>query len=500
MHYMRTILAALLIWTLAGVAAGQCLAPANATSHYLDENTTLCRATYMNVFLRLDADGITLDCNGSILDKNYSSSSAAVEVQNSVDETTVKNCVIQNYGKGYGFSGTYHDTNHVINNTFINISYHSNPAGIMGTTITHNFVIANNTFLGNDNCITIYSGDNVTIRGNNFSENLFNIIDEKGDCSHLTIKDNYFEGNSRWSNNMIDLGGQDLFHARIIDNVFVSNNGSAVYIGSTNASNKTNITVARNIVQNSTQGYAFFFSRVNESMVRDNIVDGCQSACYYASLGENTSFINNTAYNCKYRCFDISSAPNHNFIDNSGVNCSSGIYVNTGSHNAIIQNNTITNHTLYGIYIRAGSANVSGNNVTQGLGWGIRLHSDAAGSMLHANHFCYNAQDNIFAKDIDNRADNVTGDENTCDVADTYNDTGTMGCTYPCASTTTSTSTTSTTSSSTSTSSTTSTSSSTPSTSSTTSSTPSSTTSLCLPPDCHSFYEGWNLIALALTP
>ncbi|MFH1722786.1 MAG: right-handed parallel beta-helix repeat-containing protein [Candidatus Altiarchaeota archaeon] len=509
---------ALILLSTNHVNAQGCFTP-NSTISYLTENTTLCPGHYMNKYIDLTADDITLDCDGAILDVNFSTSGAALDV--SSDGTTVKNCIIFNFGKGYQISTT--DTNnindYVINNTFINTSYSSNTGGIISAVLNDNFYILNNTFIGNKNCIQVYAGDNIIIQGNNFTENLFNVISQSGvNTTYLTITENYFTDNLEWSNDMIGLGGQYIHHSSIIDNVFINNNGSAISITGSGSSIKSNITISENIIRNVSHLYSpaiQFTTDLDNSVVSDNVIDVVDGSCIWdGGSSINVSYINNTVSNCNGAGIYLDSSSGSLVENNTLLNNSYGLQLYSYSNLATVRGNTIRDSNTSGINAYScNNCSFEENNVIYTIRDGFYIGASSNDTVVFDNLFCYSDLEELFGQDIDNHGGaGTTGWNNTCDTYYSWNDEGTTGCTYPCATTTTSTSTTSTsttsssttssTTSSSTTSSTTSTSTTSTTSSSTTSTSPttSTTTSLCTQPNCTEFLGGWNLISLALTP
>ena len=158
-------------------------------------------------------------------------------------------------------------------------------------------------------------------------------------------------------------------------------------------------------------------------------------------------------------------------IDGDGDGDGAGIYMHLETSNTI-RNCTITGFDE-GIFLSSSSLNNITNNTVTNNQKGIYL-SDSTLNEVNINWVCNNNESDFNLSGI---SPWNSGDENTCDIPDGWNDTGTTGCTYPCSGETTTTITTSTTSTSTTSTSTISTTSTSTSTTVTTTTSTTSTTS-----------------------
>ncbi|MDY7078848.1 MAG: NosD domain-containing protein [Chloroflexota bacterium] len=142
-------------------------------------------------------------------------------------------------------------------------------------------------------------------------------------------------------------------------------------------------------------------------------------------------------------------------IDGTGpvVDSAGGIVMMHGSNNTIM-NCTVSDFD-YGIYLADATNHTVANNTTSSNGVGIRLGSSNSNDVhdntstdsftgislensdsntLNSNIVCNNSTTDF---NVDATSNGNTGDNNTCDLPDGWDDTGTTGCTSICAGTTT---------------------------------------------------------------
>jgi len=109
-----------------------------------------------------------------------------------------------------------------------------------------------------------------------------------------------------------------------------------------------------------------------------------------------------------------------------------GIYLDSSSNNIII-NNTANSNSRNGILLSYSSINnnLINNTANNNQRGGLHIDSSSTGNTINSNTFCSNDQIGWGYSDIrDNDAN--SGDENTCDTTEGWNDEGATGCTYTC--------------------------------------------------------------------
>ncbi len=204
-------------------------------------------------------------------------------------------------------------------------------------------------------------------------------------------------------------------------------------------------TVTGNTLENNTIGLVVY--RSDDNTLTDNLAsnNSCDLTCYGVLLTNSSSnvFSNNTITNNYlgvYLYFANDSTVTGNTMSHNDIY---GIFLAYANNNTIGQNQ-VNNNTYDGILPLYSHNNYLTDNTADYNGrYGIYLLSSNY-STLNSNQVCSNVISDLYLSS----ALGGSGDENICDEAGTWSDTGTTGCTYDCtAATTTTTSTTSTTTS-----------------------------------------------------
>jgi len=191
----------------------------------------------------------------------------------------------------------------------------------------------------------------------------------------------------------------------------------------------------------------------------------------YLHYSDDNNLTGNTAESNEYGISLYFSNSNTLNGNTANSNSKSGILLQYYSQdNTLTENTADFNGEWGGIWLYSSNYNeLIQNTINENSEIGILLWY-SSDNLLNSNHVCYNPESDFYlAESVDN-----TGDENTCDKPDGWNDNDAEGCTYPCPTTTSTTTSTS----STTTTTTTSTSTTSSTTSTTTSTTSTSTTTL----------------------
>jgi len=179
-----------------------------------------------------------------------------------------------------------------------------------------------------------------------------------------------------------------------------------------------------------------------------NIIFECQGHTIDGNTGgggiDMDGGSNNTVKNCIvnefYSGIYLYNSDHTTLTDNTVSNNYQGIYLVSSNYNTLV-NNTARLSINDGIYLCHSKYNtLTSNNVSLGTLRGIYL-SNASNNTLNSNQVCSNTESDFHLVGVSGNS----GDENTCDNADGWNDTGTSGCTYSCGNVTTTTTTSSTT-------------------------------------------------------
>lgn len=189
---------------------------------------------------------------------------------------------------------------------------------------------------------------------------------------------------------------------------------------------------------------------------RDGVIFDCQEHLIDGSSSGEGLYLNNsngnTIRNCKIREFEygiILVSSDSNRIIDSSVSSSiwHGIILDNSNTNTIA-NSSLDSNSYSGIYLWSSSSNTIANNTVSANGDGIYLDNSTSNLIANnnvstngmsgiylsgsdANTVTRNTACNNSAMDIDNDGEN-SGDENTCDNAQGWNDPPTTGCTYSC--------------------------------------------------------------------
>jgi parallel beta-helix repeat protein len=142
----------------------------------------------------------------------------------------------------------------------------------------------------------------------------------------------------------------------------------------------------------------------SNSTIRNNTLHNSTGFGLYLSSGTSATIINNSIYN----------------------NTQHGILLNL-SNNISISASQSYNNTQFGIYIsQSNNTNLTSNNITENGVGGIWLDSDSVSNTLSSNYVCTNGVD------ITNTSASSTGDEDTCDSWNGWEENNHPGCTYRC--------------------------------------------------------------------
>ena len=149
--------------------------------------------------------------------------------------------------------------------------------------------------------------------------------------------------------------------------------------------------------------------------------------------GNNITY-NNLSYNEKSGFFTKFGCMHNNISNNIATgNVEGGIVLMCMKSNYnIIENNNASGNTYYGIYIGS-SNNTIINNIANNNGYyGIHMaRSDGSyDNELYENTACGNVYTDI--RTCGPECYGNTGDNNTCNTTSSYNDTGSIGCTFTC--------------------------------------------------------------------
>ncbi|MEM3362574.1 MAG: NosD domain-containing protein, partial [Candidatus Anstonellaceae archaeon] len=281
---------------------------------------------------------VTLDCQGySITGANNSGS---IAIYSNSSNTTIKNCVIQNFSSAIQIVGDGADYANIQNNT-INLTYSTS------CSITNG--VCNGIFLNN--------ADNSTISNNRinvyqYGINLYNSADYNNISNNNASASFYYaislsssSNNTITSNNASSTTSYSIYLSSSSNNTITSNNASATNNYAIYLSSSSNNTISSNNAS-ATFNAIYLSSNSNYNTISSNNASASQVAIYlYSSSNYNTITSNNASATNSY-AIRLSSSSNNNFSNNSlkssSISSSSGtIYLYSNSNYNRFENNTI---------------------------------------------------------------------------------------------------------------------------------------------------------------
>lgn len=182
-----------------------------------------------------------------------------------------------------------------------------------------------------------------------------------------------------------------------------------------NASN--NNTIINNTVHSSKggAGISIGYSSDNNIIVHNNV---------YSNTGTGIGLYRNPQVNPIPPNHCIRNTISSNQVHNNGI----GILISSYCYNNTISGNNVFSNDEYGIFVSWNRWNYIISNIVTDNKYGIYTwHS--WGHIIKDNTMCGNTALDIYGYYGSHTG---IGDNNRCDIAVNWNDTGTVGCTYPC--------------------------------------------------------------------
>ncbi len=163
--------------------------------------------------------------------------------------------------------------------------------------------------------------------------------------------------------------------------------------------------------------------------VKNCAVSNFNNGIVITSNSKSDSIINNTVNGNKLNGIYVVSGPSGNIISGNSLSNNYGgisIYYSNGN---TVSSNTVTDNKNNGIavYFRSAGNTLSGNTVLRNTNAGVFLDPYVTNNTLTANFLCTNVAYDILAQNSSN-----SGQGNTCDKPDSWNDLGVSGCSYAC--------------------------------------------------------------------
>jgi parallel beta-helix repeat protein len=211
-----------------------------------------------------------------------------------------------------------------------------------------------------------------------------------------------------------------------VKNFKIYNFRHGIYLSS---SSNNNMITNNNASNNSGSGIRLSSSS-NNNMITNNTANNNGAGGHGISLyfsSNNNIIADNTANNNRNNGILLYSSSNNTLTNNNLNNNTWGIYLSSSSNNNTLINNTANNNTHHGIWLSSSSNNnITNNNITNNNDTGVYFSSDSNNNNLGKNFICWNNLVDV------NDTDANSGDENTCDKTQNWDDNGTTKCTYTC--------------------------------------------------------------------
>ncbi|MFC2154197.1 right-handed parallel beta-helix repeat-containing protein [Candidatus Altiarchaeota archaeon] len=448
-----------------------------------------------NILANNSADGISI---GGSSDNTFSNNTIEkvagkigiyVTESNNIDESnTINGLPIQFFdgvyrpcpnGQTFSFDSTNQNISHLQFNGCTGITVRN-----LNTTLLDAITLTNTNDSTIENCesgnnwigINIRDSHGNTIRDNQVYNNSVTGINVNDECLDNIFRNNTIltelgdEGLDAQSRNDIDESNTinglpiqyyDGTYRSCPDNQILQFNSSDQNISHLGLVGCNNVTV-QNL--NTTR-----FDNIDLVNTTNSQILGCESSDNYIGVRLISNSDDNTVIGCTIQNASawgilLSGSDRNNISFNIINNSGEGIVVESSYDNEIYYNN-ISNSMSMGIELSGETDNVFyGNRITYSDSVGIYI-SYGENNEFYENFVCYSE-----FVDIEDDEEANSGDDNTCDTTSSWNDEGEVsGCTNSCPTTT-------------------------------TTSTTSTTSTLCILPNCHLLYTGWNLMALSITP
>jgi hypothetical protein len=343
----------------------------------ITSDTTLCYNTYSlvdadsNGVIYIDADDVTLDCNGAIIKGDNTASSIGIYTDEA--RATIKNCNIQNFDYGFTHDNHWSSNSH----TVLDSNFSDNEVGIR--------MLREGLYVNNSRFINSTPGDGVRFDGyaadsgiveNSYFEGGWDGVHIGVEMQNITVRKNTFK----------NLPYKHGIYMDTVNDIFIYNNTFLDSIKPIQGRDTLgNISIHNNYMynmSNETHDYTTSTSDAVKLLVSgdnisiyDNIINYAYNAIYTSLDFENVMISNNTIQNIQNDAVHLELKDSANIFDNifsTVVNVFSLKTTTTLSEGSRswsqIFNNSVTGSTGYDIYAwtRAYKFNFSGNHWNDG--------------------------------------------------------------------------------------------------------------------------------------
>ena len=413
--------------------------------------------------LILGESNVVFDCNGHTIDGD----DFAIDPEHGVammhgTGNTIKNCVISDFSDGIYL---WDATNHVITNNNVI----SNDEGIeLGWSDSNN--INSNTVNDNYNGIVLSNSNSNTINSNTVCKNTnsdFLIESGTGNSGDENVCDRPDDWNDAGTTGCTNACSGTItcdscadcsdklsgMYDTVMLTIDITNHaGTCIIFGASDVvfdgdghridgddsgtdygiymSGKSGNTIKNCVVTDFHHGIYLTDStgnKIDKNTANSNTEDGFHLS---SSSGNTIAHYNEANSNGRYGIFLSSSSDNQVSFNDANSNADVGIRLSNSESNMITFNDVLDNNNpnAWGIYLyRSDSNTISRNDVTNNY-YGVKLDNSHSNT-LDANTVCSNPGTDF---DVVGGSSGNSGDHNTCDEPDGWNDIGTTGCTHAC--------------------------------------------------------------------
>jgi len=396
----------------------------------------------------INADDVTLDCDGWNMTGNYSPVKGFGIYVDGVNNTKISNCYVTNYEFGYSvqsstFTNMTNNTvhgNHVgiyllsssnstildnnadnneddgirvsdssINNTITNNTANNNSVfGIIIESSSDNNTLTNNTANNGEYGISIwFDSDNNTLTNNTANNNYYNVDDGDGGFGIFfeSSADNILTNNTAFNNTygiyLTDAFNNTLTNNTANDNYYNSDLAAGGY-GITLVSSSNNNTLTNNIAKNNTEVGIYLDDSHNNTLTNNTANDNDDGTGFYLNGCMHNTLTNNTANNNSQIGIWLSASPYTTLINNTANSNrnQANIFIDADSNNTILTNNTANDNVFMGIAIYSSNSILINNTVNNNYD-GIDSYS-CSNNTLTNNTINNNEQYGIFLDVTDN--------------------------------------------------------------------------------------------------
>ncbi len=278
----------------------------------------------------------------------------------------------------------------------------------------------NNSFINGMNVYDSQAGLRLFNSHNNFVNNsVFSINNNISSAILINLSNNNTlnEVATIYGNNGIEVENSSF--TSINSSFFYLATSKGAYFSYSNHTSLNNITALYN-------DFGIYFAlSYNTSLQNSEIHNNAWGV--YIIFSDMTLLSNTIFYDNTVRGIYITTS-NNNFLSSVQAynNTAAGISILT-SDNSSLTNISAYNNSQYGLsFSSSNNISVSSGNISNNVQYGI--YSTDSNLTINSNIVCFNGL-------LDFNSSNwhsSTGDENTCDNPDSWNDNGTTGCTYAC--------------------------------------------------------------------